>query len=159
MLWGLLIAVVLTAAVVLIATSMKPMKRPELLSWAVVVVGFIGLWIVGGRMSGHIETRSQLKAAMTEVGTAADGLLQEAGLRDAVRDFGLDRAAGDMANSYVLGFYTKRIWICVIAMVSIAAAMVLGFTLFMQGGRGGGRSTRSSGGDEGYSTRGRYEDF
>lgn len=157
MIWGLLIAAVLTAGVVLVITTMKPKKIPELLSWAVAAVGFVLLWVLGGRMVEHVQTRSYIKATTEQAVAVADGLVAETQFAELVRNAGFTQLAGDAVGSALMGFYTKRIWMCVVGMVVVTAAMALLFSLFMQSRRGGVSHSRSS--DEGYSTRGRFEDF
>lgn len=158
--WGFLIALVLTAVVVVLAMNAKKGFKPGVLSWIVVVVGFVGLWIFGARLAGNIESRSnalELKERIS--GGVTDFASSE--FSDEVAAFVSDYGVADAASEFVVGetvhFYTVRMWIDVVLLVVVMAAMALLFVVFMEGKRGGSSYRSSS--DEGYSTRGSYEDF
>lgn len=159
MLWGLIISLVVTVAVSVIATNAKGNKKPGVLSWVTLGVCFLVLCFTTGRMVENIHNRSVVKQmvaqasdglnAMAENELSAEvyGLLEGIGVGDA-----LVAGAGDVT----LRFYSSRIWIYLIVSLVVTLVMYFGFTLFMEAKPGSG-SYRSS--DEGYSTRGSYEDF
>lgn len=159
MIWGLIISLVLTVVVVLLATNAKSNKKPGVLSWGVAVVCFLVLWFTAGRMVENIRNYSAAKQmianASAGLGTLAEDELS-AEVYGLISGLGVTDAIVSGAGEAVLHFCSVRIWTYLVVSLVVALVMYFGFTLFMEAKPGSG-SYRS--GDEGYSTRGAYEDF
>lgn len=148
MFWGLLIALVLTVATAILATSIKPMKKAGLLSWVVLAVGALVLWFTAGRMVEAIQGRHDVKIVMNQASSELDNMAArelDSDIYGLVSGLGLSDAFVEGAGSGALHYYSVRIWTYAILSLVVVAAMLLGFILFMQGGGGGRRPVASTG--------------
>lgn len=148
--WGFLIALALTAVAVVLAMNAKKGFKPGVLSWIVAAVGFVGLWILGTRLAGNIESRSNALALKERISAgvtdfASSEFSGEVGAF--VSDYGVADAASDFVVGERVHFYTVRMWIDVVLLVVVLVAMALLFVVFMEGKRGGySRATERHGG-------------
>lgn len=146
MFWGLLIALVLTVAAVVLAFCAKKKEKAGVLSWVVAIAGFVLLWIFGARLAGNIVGRSHavqlrdgISSNLSELAT--NNLSSD--VASFVEGYGLADAASEMVAGEAVHYYTVRMWVDVAIIIVVFVADLLLFVAFMEG-RGSSRGSRAT---------------
>ena len=155
--WGIIIALVLTLLIALLVTGLNGRKKLTTLSYIVLAVGFLLLWLEASGAVGAIEAKRNLTATVANVGDIATTVGSAVGANEIV-DYSVSELA-QRANDRIERTANRTMIVCIILLVLTSALTYFITERTMQGvGRSGGAARRRYD-DEGYSTNTRFEDF
>ena len=155
--WGIIIALVLTLLVSLLVTGMNGRKKLTTLSYIVLAVGFLLLWLEASGLTGAIEAKQNLTATVAGVGDGVNNIATAMGA-DEIVNYGVSELS-QRVNERIESTANRTIIVCIILMVltSVLTYFITERTMQDVGGRRGPSRRRDDG--EGYSTNTRFEDF
>lgn len=155
--WGIIIALVLTLLIALLVTGLNGRKKLTTLSYIVLAVGFLLLWLEASGAVGAIEAKHNLTATVANVGDIATTVGSAVGANEIV-DYSVSELA-QRANDRIERTANRTMIVCIILMVltSVLTYFITERTMQDVGGRRSPSRRRDDG--EGYSTSTRYEDF
>lgn len=155
--WGIIIALVLTLLIALLVTGLNGRKKLTTLSYIVLAVGFLLLWLEASGAVGAIEAKRSLTATVANVGDIANSVGSALGA-DEIVDYGVSELA-QRTNDRIERTANRTMIVCIILLVLTSALTYFITERTMQGVGGVGGASRRRNDDEGYSTSTRYEDF
>ncbi len=155
--WGIIIALVLTLLIALLVTGLNGRKKLTTLSYIVLAVGFLLLWLEASGAVGAIEAKRNLTATVANVGDIATTVGSAVGANEIV-DYSVSELA-QRANDRIERTANRTMIVCIILMVLTSVLTYFITERTMQGVGGVGGASRRRNDDEGYSTSTRYEDF
>ena len=155
--WGIIIALVLTLLIALLVTGLNGRKKLTTLSYIVLAVGFLLLWLEASSAVGAIEAKRSLTATVANVGDIANSVGSALGA-DEIVDYGVSELA-QRTNDRIERTANRTMIVCIILLVLTSALTYFITERTMQGVGGVGGASRRRNDDEGYSTSTRYEDF
>ena len=155
--WGIIIALILTLLIALLVTGLNGRKKLTTLSYIVLAVGFLLLWLEASGAVGAIEAKRSLTATVANVGDIANSVGSALGA-DEIVDYGVSELA-QRTNDRIEQTANRTMIVCIILLVLTSALTYFITERTMQGVGGVGGASRRRNDDEGYSTSTRYEDF
>lgn len=155
--WGIIIALILTLLIALLVTGLNGRKKLTTLSYIVLAVGFLLLWLEASGAVGAIEAKRSLTATVANVGDIANSVGSALGA-DEIVDYGVSELA-QRTNDRIERTANRTMIVCIILLVLTSALTYFITERTMQGVGGVGGASRRRNDDEGYSTSTRYEDF